>query len=74
MMKRTIIIGAIALGLFAVGCSSENKREQMSDSSGPDTSFTDMDTTGVADTAGRDTMYRNSPATSDGDGNSSPNQ
>lgn len=32
-MKKVIFICAMAIGFLAVGCSSENKQEQMSDSS-----------------------------------------
>lgn len=32
-MKRAIFICAMAIGFLAVGCSSENKQEQMADTS-----------------------------------------
>jgi len=69
-MKPIIIIVALALGVTVSSCGSGNRDNQMEDTTSIDTSMMDtsmnnLDTTGVADTAGVDTMYRNSPARSD---------
>ena len=70
-MKKLIFSACIAGMCLATACGSNNQNERDTmDSMDYDTSFMDVDTTGVADTAGRDSMYRNSPARSDG-GNSS---
>lgn len=64
-MKSITIIFAIILCAGAISCSSERRDNAMDDTSIMDTSMNDsIDTTGVADTAGVDTMYRNSPAKS----------
>lgn len=70
-MKSIITLLALALCMGLYSCSSENKDRStgddtnMMDTSMMDTSMNDtLDTSGVADTAGVDTMYRNSPATS----------
>lgn len=52
-MKRVIFICAMAIGFLTVGCSSENKQEQMADSSmGADTGMMmDKDTSNMGDTS-----------------------
>lgn len=65
-MKSIITLLALALCMGLYSCNSENKdRSTGDDTNMMDTSMNDtIDTSGVADTAGVDTMYRNSPATS----------
>lgn len=64
-MKSIITLLALALCMGLYSCSSENKDRSAGDTDMMDTSMNDtIDTSGVADTAGVDTMYRNSPATS----------
>lgn len=76
-MKRVIFGCIMTLGIFAASCSSENKQEQMYDSSvNADTGFIDADTSGVMDTTNSDSvMDKNTPASTGSSGReSSPTQ
>lgn len=56
----------LALGLVAFGCSSENKQDEMKDSSmTADTSFLDADTTMNTDTSGMDSLHRDKSVNAD---------
>lgn len=63
-MRSIIVICAIVLSFVVGSCNSERKQEKMWDTSVAADAHI-IDTTAVADTAVRDTMYRNSPAKSD---------
>ncbi len=70
-MKKIFWIFGVAILFTASSCGSNNTQNEENDSLGMDTGYMDMDTTGVADTAGMDSMYRDSPARSDGSTSSS---
>jgi|GEM_PF-2222643 len=56
-MKKIIIICIVTVSAFACSCNSENKRNDMTDSLS-DTSMIYTDTSSITDTAGIDSMYR----------------
>ena len=70
-MKTTIVMLGIALCMGLASCGSENRDNTTEDTNTMDSSMMDtsmnenLDTTGISDTAGVDSMYRNSPARSD---------
>jgi hypothetical protein len=65
-MKKIVGLCLLAIGALAFGCSSENKQDEMRDSSmAVDTSFMDMDSTNVVDTSQMDSLQRDRSVNAD---------
>lgn len=65
-MKKIVGLCLLAIGSIAFGCSSENKQDEMKDTSmAVDTSFMDMDTTTNTDTSGIDSLHRDKSVNAD---------
>lgn len=76
-MKRNnvLALAGIMLGMMVASCGSENNTDRYDDSVYADTSYIDLDSNGVMDTAGRqDSTYMGSPTTGNGSGTGNTNQ